>query len=259
MRGLVICLLLGCASGANPETLVDELRVVAIVAEPPEAVPGEEVQITAWLADPEESGAYAGAWTCVGVGGECLEQDTERLSRTSELGSTIGWTLTAPVEAAALLGEGESAAATIWVLACEAGICPLLEDQDPDGQDLADPFTMMETLPLEGVSLARRSLWISMIEPAERRQNPTIEADFGSDLRVVAEETMDLCFTVIGAIDGYGYASAGGFTETEAQVDEGKLSLSYSAPLETGEVDLWVVVQSEEGGASVWTGSLTVE
>jgi len=111
MRGLVFCLLLGCASGANPETLVDELRVVAIVAEPPEAVPGEEVQITAWLADPEESGAYAGAWTCVGVGGECLEQDTERLSRTSELGSTIGWTLTAPVEAAALLGEGESAAA----------------------------------------------------------------------------------------------------------------------------------------------------
>ena len=40
MRGLLTVLLLGCVSGANPETLVDELRVVAIVAEPPEAAPG---------------------------------------------------------------------------------------------------------------------------------------------------------------------------------------------------------------------------
>ena len=35
IRFLSIGLLLGCSMGANPETLIDELRVVAIVLEPP--------------------------------------------------------------------------------------------------------------------------------------------------------------------------------------------------------------------------------
>jgi hypothetical protein len=259
MRGLLTVLLLGCVSGANPETLVDELRVVAIVAEPPEAAPGEEVLVTAYLADPEGSAAQAGAWTCLGFGGECLEQDTDRMDKTSEPGATVSWTLTAPVEASALLSKTEETAASVWVMACESGICSLLEDEEPDGEDLADPYTMMETLPMQGVSLARRSLWISEAEPEERRQNPTIEAVFGSDLRVAAEESLDLCFAVGGATEGYGYASSGGFTETDIAVEDDQLRLVYSAPAEPGEIDLWVVVQTEDAGAMVWTGSLTVE
>ena len=99
-------------------------------------------------------------------------------------------------------------------MACAAGLCPLLEDEEPDEEDLSDPFTMRETLPLEGVSLARRSVWISTADPAERRQNPTIEADFESEQRVGVEESKELCFSVSGATEGYGYASAGGFSET---------------------------------------------
>jgi len=229
------------------------------VIEPPEAAPGEEIQVIAHLADPDDVGALAGAWTCLGFGGECLEQDEDRLDKTSELDPTIRWTLAAPVESSALLLDADETMASLWVMACEEGFCPLLEDETPVPEDLADPYTMMETLPMEGVSLARRSLWISEAQPEERRENPTVEADFGDDILVTAEETIDLCFSVSGATDGYGHASAGGFTETEAEVDEGKLSLVYSAPPETGEVELWVVVQTEDGGSAVWTGSLTVE
>jgi len=245
--------------GANPETLVDELRVVAIVAEPPEASPGESVAVTAYLADPEGSGAHAGAWTCVGFGGVCLEQGTERLARTSEISGTLSWSLTAPVEAAALLQETDTAAASIWAMACEAGLCPLLEDEEPCEEDMADPFTMLESLPMQGVSLARRSLWISNQLPEDRRQNPTIEADFGEDIQVGVEESKELCFSVSGATDGYGYASAGGFSDTETSVEDGTLRLVYTGPEDPADVELWVVVQSEDGGAAVWTGGLSVE
>ena len=80
-----------------------------------------------------------------------------------------------------------------------------------------------------------------------------------SSLCLHFKESQDLCFSVEGATDGYGYASAGGFAETEVRVKEGQLTLSYTAPEEATEVDLWVVVQTDEGGAAVWTGSLTVE
>ena len=183
-------------------------------------------------------GAHAGAWSCLGFFGECLEQDPNRLVTTTELGSEITWTLTAPVEAAGLLAKSEDAAASIWSMACEADLCPLLEEDAPCAEDLADPYTMMMDLPLDGVSLARRSLWMSNRAPEERMQNPTVTADF-TDVPVVGpEDSEDLCFSVEGATDGYGYASAGGFSQTEVRVQDGQLTLQYTAPEEATAVDL---------------------
>ena len=259
MRFVSFGLLAGCSMGANPETLIDELRVVAIVLEPPEAAPGEPVTVTTHLSDPTGVGAHAGAWTCLGFFGECLEQDPNRLVTTTELGSQITWTLTAPVEAAGILAKSEEAAASIWSMACEDGVCPLLEEDTPCAEDLADPYTMMTDLPLDGVSLARRSLWMSNRPLEERMQNPTVTADFSEPPVVSPEDSEDLCFSVEGATDAYGYASAGGFSETEVGVEDGQLTLQYTAPEDATEVDLWVVVQSDDGGAAVWTGSLVVE
>ncbi len=65
----------GCAMGPNTETLIDDLRVVGVTLDPPEAAPGQSVAVDVTVADPEEQGAELLFWTCTDpfFSGECLE------------------------------------------------------------------------------------------------------------------------------------------------------------------------------------------
>ena len=75
MRYLFIaCLLAGCMPGPSAETLVDELRVIAAVAEPPEVMPAETSNLEVVVADPLQNGAQVAVWACTPAGEDtCVE------------------------------------------------------------------------------------------------------------------------------------------------------------------------------------------
>ena len=70
---MILIFALGCGAGPNDETLVDELRVLAMVAEPPEVAPGAESTVEVTVADPEGVGPDVIVWTCTDLGDGCLE------------------------------------------------------------------------------------------------------------------------------------------------------------------------------------------
>lgn len=65
----------GCGPEFTPRALVDELRILAVQAEPPEVAPGEEVTYRALVVHPEGEGALLvyGFVQCTPTLGGCLE------------------------------------------------------------------------------------------------------------------------------------------------------------------------------------------
>ena len=253
----------GCVAGANEDTLVDELRVVAIAVDPPEVSPGETFTATMHIASPSDSDVEVGAWTCAGFGGECLEQLTTRASLAEGAPPLFELELEAPYETSALLYKSEEFPISVWSMACEAGGCPLLADieaGEADADVLADPTLALEDLPLLGVSVARKSIWISNRDAESRRQSPEILPQFEGPLVGTSEEPVSLVFDISGdATDGYGYATGGGFDMTEYTVVDGVLTMDWYAPEVAGEYTLWVVAQSDDGGSAVWSSTATAE
>jgi hypothetical protein len=256
-----LALLAGCTPGPNLETLVDELRIVAIEAEPPVAVPGDMVTLTVHVADPEDVSPDVGLWTCTGFGGICLEESAERMVRPEGDAPLFSAQVRVPLESMAVVQEvGEIG---LWGLACPADTCPEYFPEGTDSVDpelLADPFTALEELPLEGISLVRKS--IALVETSgETLTNPTLTPDFEIPTTIGQAEELTLQFTVEGeASEAYGYSTAGGFTMPEEPVVDGVLTLDWFAPETSGQVTLWVIAQGNDfGGNGVWTGSLLVE
>jgi hypothetical protein len=256
-----LALLAGCTPGPKIETLVDELRIVAVVAEPPVAIPGETVTLTVHVADPESVNPEVGLWTCTGFGGFCLEESGERMLRPEGSPPLLETTVTVPFEAAAVVRDiGEI---SLWGLACPPDICtdffsPSSGTVEPGL--LADPFSALENLPLDGLSLVRKSIGL-MEDGDERPVNPGLTLDFEMPTTVAPLEEINMRFLVTGEGDeAYGYSTAGGFGMAEEPVVEGLLTLDWFAPEERGEVKLWVVLQGDDfGGTSVWTTDLNVE
>jgi len=248
--------------GANVETLVDELRVVAIALEPPESAPGESFTAALHVGNPSSSEITVASWTCAGFGGECLEPLVSRAAIAEGSAPLFEVELQAPYEAAALLVQAEEFPISVWAMACEEGVCPLLDDIADgvaDADVLADPTLALEALPLSGVSVARKSLWISNRDDEERRENPEILPQFDGPLEGSATEPLALTFAISGdATEGYGYATGGGFEMSEYTVLDGALSMSWYAPEAAGEYTLWVIVQSDEGGSTVWSSTVQV-
>lgn len=229
---LPLTLLVGCEMGPNPDTVIDELRVVAAIAEPAAVFPGESYELSGLIADPEDNGFTALAWTC-GPDGcvvlpSVIEQDTVR------------------VEVPGLVP------APVWLMVCEPGLC---EHADPDPADLANPLGWMQRLPFEGVSLASRTTVLATDE--EDCVNPTIELQPETIQR--KEDGFTLSFRVPGAIEAWGYSTAGGFQRpTEPVSAAGNVKLTWFPP-KNDEVaaDLWVVFEDGEHGAAVWQGAST--
>ncbi|MEE2750772.1 MAG: hypothetical protein VX519_05035 [Myxococcota bacterium] len=257
--------LLGCTGGPNPETLVSELRILALVLEPPEAMPGETVLVTAHVADPNAGGAEMAGWTCGGFGGECLEQDPGRIRVAEGQPPLFTMELTAPFEATGILATEEELAVSVWGLACEVGACPLIGEPEPTPEALGDPVASLGDLPMEGVALARRSLWVSMREPEVRRKN--LEFELQSELpeevdasKTDAQQEVSLKFSVgtEGAV-AYGVTTAGGFTVTEAETIDGVIELVWVAPEKAGKVRMWVVFEDDSTGGAVWSNTILVQ
>ena len=68
-----LMLLLAACGGRNDETTLTELRVVAMIAEPPEVGPGQSTTLTSVIVDPLAAGVETLTWTCTDLGEGCLE------------------------------------------------------------------------------------------------------------------------------------------------------------------------------------------
>ncbi len=275
MRAMPIALLaLTACGGPNEETLVDELRVLAMVAEPPEVAPGAAAAVDVVVADPEESGVDVLFWTCASLGEGCLEHAAPGLGATvaAPTDGHVRVTRTAPVELAGIVGDGVTVLPIpMYALACAPGVCPLIDvaatspapgtaDADTLAAFLEDPFTGMESLALTGTSLGFSLLSVSTrVEPVV---NPLIALRGDPPTTIAVEGELSLVFDTGSTDDlnAWGYGTAGGFTmPSYAPEDDGSVTLKWIAPVEPGLVRLWVVVVGEAGGSAVWEGQVTVE
>jgi hypothetical protein len=274
----LVMALAACTPGPNEDTLVDELRVLAVVAEPPEIGAGETADITVHMADPLGAGFDAIVWSCLpGERGTCLEDGTpldQRVAVFRDGGETLSTTASAPAALAAFLAEGVDLPVPVWTLACERGLCPPLDAiaaaaeagaTDPSADALlADPYSFMADLPLTGSTLAAWTVTVTARPGEERHDNPIFTMDELPKV-VAAGDELPIDVIVDGEGDAepfvFGYATAGGFGMTAYEVDdEGLAETSWFAPeKDPGAVVMWVVLQDDRGGAAVERLELIVE
>ena len=267
----MLFLLVGCG-GPDEDTLIDELRVIAITAEPPEVAPGASTTLTATVVDPAQAGADLLLWTCTDLGDGCLEAASPGMGTT--LGTpTDGQLLTertAPVELAGIVGDGVVLLPVFtWVLACVPGLCPIVDlaagapepgsaDGDALAALLADPFTMVADLPLQGTSLAVATF--SLSSRTAPVTNPLLTPTFDG-VSAAPEAAAMLGFDVVGGAQAYGYTTLGGFEMPAYDVVDGHVDLTWYAPVDgtPGQaVEFYVVVNGPDGGSAMWRGTGSV-
>lgn len=273
MRALLCgaALLVGCG-GPNEETLLDELRVLAVVLEPPELAPGESTTVSAVVVDPLAEGVEALIWTCADLGEGCLEAAAPAQGSTvaTPVDGVISAEIAVPSALAGAVADGETVLPVpLWTLVCAPGLCDVIalaasapavgsEDAQPLSAFLADPSAAMAELPLSGTSLALTLLRVS--QRADPITNPVLTSTLTA-LTAAPEESVDIPLTVASAdtTTAYGYATGGGFDGTDAPVVDGTVTLTWIAPEEEGTYDLYIVVTGEDGGSAVWQMVATVE
>ena len=262
LPALGAALLTGCGEGPMDETLVDELRVLGIRAEPPEAAPGEPVALTALVADPAGTGADVLLWHCTDLGDGCLEPEGTNTWTATLDGDEVTAAATVPEALAPFAGAEPLRATVLWALACEPGLCPPVED--PAAWDLSDPGAWLVDLPLEGVSLAFSTFAVSSRET--RAANPVLAHEGPEPIVAGPGATVELPFSA--SLDApatadtllFGFATAGGFGQIEWVVgDDGAVAPTWYAPEEPGSARLYVVLQDGEGGVDWWVGEAEVE
>jgi len=251
----------GCTDGPNDDTLVSELRVLAIQADPPEAAPGQDVELTVTITDPASTGAEVLLWHCTDLGTGCLEDGTSHTWTQDLEGDSVGVTATVPDALAAFASDEPVRATLVWALACEPGLCPQIDD--PDGWDLSSPTEWLGDLPMLGVSLAFNAMAVSTRD--DGLQNPVIERVGDAPIEANSGEIVELDFTVqldvAATVDtlAFGYGTAGGFGTTEYAIgDDGEVTLEWYAPEDAGAATLYVVVNDGAGGVGVWVDQATV-
>jgi hypothetical protein len=266
-----LLLLTACGMGPSDETLLDELRVIGAVVEPPEIAPGESVDVTATVVDPLQAGMELIIWACTPTTSGCAEDRlplAERMAVPAMTGNTGTATLRTPIVP---LPEDTVISGIVWLLACEPGLCEVIAEartalaNDSDFPDaLRDPVALLQSLPLTGVSLATRLVGLSNRPEGERNANPIITVTAPLPATILAEEELDfpldiLDDTVTDGLVAVGLTTGGGFGSPLFDVFEGRADLVYFAPDQSGVVDLYVIVEDGNGGSAVWTGQTTVE
>ncbi len=259
----MILLWLACAAPSS-DTLIDELRILAILTDVPEAVPGQTVASETVVFDPFEDHQLL-QWTCSSFApGTCLEADSESWEGISL--NEYYTEFMVPPELVLVADESPKPFLSRWALACEPNACPFLDDfSEPLSDDLRDrlqdPMELLRDLPLEGVSLAVRSIDIST------RSNPRINPELvceGPDQAAPAE-TVEYACEVSGEFDTgasiWGYTSGGAWIGDYVSLSTGDTEVLYSmlAPEEQGEIQLWLVIIDGAAGTSIWSGSLNVQ
>lgn len=267
--------LIGCGE-TSPETLVDELRVLASVATPPEVRPGESFSYESYAANPDDEDLESLTWVCTNLGEGCLEAGGGALSLHTGThdGLAPSWERTLSVSAGMapiLIETGPLSASQVWTLTCTAGTCPLIaEVGSEDGVDgwsdelaerLANPLDWMSDLPMEGVSLAYQVLTASLSDSPH--QNPSLEPDADNPTELSRGTAFDLTFAVDGVFSDqaqlYAYVSDGGFKNLNTFIEPGETVTIQGTTPESGEsIRAWIILVDGFGGVGVWTSEFSL-
>jgi hypothetical protein len=272
---LLVLTFLACGE-TSPETLVEELRVVASISAPPEVRPGETFEYTTFVANPDEAEVDVLTWVCTNLGDGCLEAagGTVSISHSvsAESAPTLARTLGVSPALAGILPEtGPITATQVWTLLCEKGACPLIDEVgDTTGiepwpssiQDLlSNPLDWMTDVPTSGTSLAYQLITTSLSDAPH--ENPTIMASPENATFLTKNEAFSLEFQVRGTLTEdarlYNYISAGGFEMTDTFVTADECTfLNGVAPEKEDQVTVWVVLLDGLGGVDVWSTQMEV-
>lgn len=267
LTSTVLFMLVGCG-GPNDETLVDELRVLAMVPGAPEIAPGETTTLQTRVVDPEGLGGSALVWTCTYTGETCLEDEVGRSPEVLPLGDgRLSTEVVASSALAALATEEPVPLVAVWALACQDGLCPILDAVEAGeavpADQWADPFDWMDELPMQGVSLATISLDISTRPEGERHPAPSLSAT--PEIEATAPgDTLPVDALAAGELGEeariWAYATDGGFVSTDERPDaSGAATLDWVAPESVTEAEAWLVLVDGLGGTALWEGALRVE
>ena len=230
--------------GPDQETLVDELRVMAIQTEPAEVqlrdfIPDENGEtldpvINVVIGDPLEIGYQLAVWPCTNFGEGCEEKKLFEENPSDWIAIIEGTdtVVTVPVMNNPLWGvilsqspnpEAPLPITSIFALACEPGVCPALQNAANGEWDLerfGNPFDWIAELPLTRTSLAFKQLPVSnSLSDETRLKNPTVVRTFDVEnpLKTTVDTPLVLPFEIelfqqdedVASI--FGYATRGGF------------------------------------------------
>jgi len=282
MLSFAILLATGCDMGPSPDTVVDELRVLATLAETPEALPGETVALETLIVAPDGASYDVLSWSCTFTGEGCLEASGstawEGLSVAE--GVTERWSTgsaTVPQALGYLATEEPVPLVQIWTLACEPGLCPVIDAAlaaPAAGSEgaarlqewLTSPTEFLAELPFEGVSLGLRTLNVSTRGVDERATNPAVDCAVrqGFTSSPEAEGVVPYECELSGELGevaaAWGYTTAGGWGGASVPLLPGDTAFAYDwfAPDEPTAVDAWVIVTDGAGGVGIFETGMEV-
>ena len=282
MLSSLLLLGLGCdivevvdAVGATPSNVVSDVRVLAAVLSQPEIGLGDAFDVYPTIGNPEGRPLDVMAWICLPEEGRCVTPPGHSMLLEPIAGAMLGWNSGRPLEIHAavdidptFLALVEEVQVPVFVLACEAGQCPIVELIAQGGliasyEDLlSDPDRLLGTLPEEGVDLAVRTVVISA-NPVDPNTNPSLlwnsePTNNGCPVPLQASggEIVPICLQSRdpqgGPLLAHSYSSAGLVRDTESRVQGRTVNFTFQAPQvsETTVVDLWFVAEEDDGAGS---------
>lgn len=266
-------LLLGCTEGSFDPSRITDVRVVGMVADPPEVGPGDPLWLEGTLADPRERGLDVLVWSCTDFGSGCLEAGVGSLSDWVSAGPISTSRFRAQREvpgslAAFLPDDSTVGAARAWALACGTGMCPIVETAQAALEDggeaeaglwdlLSRPMDWMAELPMEGVSLGAKAVAVSTRPDSERNRNPDFDARFSGLERLQAGEEKELDFGVTDpdgqSVTGWAFTTIGSIEDYEEVAEKGVIRFTLLAPDARASGTVYAVFADGHGGAAVWS------
>ncbi len=268
--------LVACGDGLEATTLVDDVQILAVVAEPPEATPGSQLSLAIEVADPLLRGADLLVWSCTDLGGGCLEAGPPSTplgaftAVVRDVGPTTDVAFTIPELADDLLTpERPTLTFLVWTVACGPDLCPIIDEVAADPvagspawravvEELRDPRDWIAELPFEGSAVAYRRVTLSVRDSAQRNRNPSLTPLFVEPLVIERRQALELRFATDGAEKVLVWTTGGAFETGRYSVREAMVSMQWTAPITPGEVTLWAVAQDGLGGVARWRGTAEV-
>lgn len=280
MIAVVIALLLLACGGPSDVTIVRDVQIIHVGAEPTELLPGEETTLTVTVADPLGEGVQILAWPCTDLGEGCAEDLGQATSEwvsvldpvdedaSLTLAASTLWTQALTSDAGGLPFEPYLG---VWFLACRPGLCSQLDlalGQPAIGSDddkalrafLHDPTAAMADLPLDGSSLGQRRVPVSGASVEDRNQNPELRLEEDRDLSLVVDGEEAL---TIGLIDETpGLLQLDGFTTIgrlgPSRTDFYDPVFTWFAGEEAGSGRIYIVLRDSAGGSALMRKDATV-
>ena len=267
--------------GPDQETLVDELRVMAIQAEPAEVqlrdfIPNESGEtanpvLNVVIGDPLETGYQLAVWPCTNFGEGCEEKKLFEDNPADWISIVEGTEtlVTVPVVNNPLWGvlltqapnpEVPLPITSIFALACEPEVCAELQNAlngEWDLERFGNPFDWIAELPLTGTSVAIKQLPVSNgLSDETRLKNPTLKSNLVAETPLVTtvDTPLVLPFEVelfqqdedVASI--FGYTTLGGFDRNVFANNGLKMSVGESSE----RFVTWYAGESEPGDATLF-------